>query len=302
MHLALYWLKNIKITSIWHTNAHRHSLIHFPYFPLLCWSSSGSCECGVNRLLPVCGTVRGCHSGWVSNSSVQRPLCRPHVGEGWVQPWGLAGVGIVCPRGLMVSVIELSPGGQRGECRTIVREAERGVGDVGAWGGRGRSLDIVAARHRLALDLSLGGVSGRGRDLRLLLLFGEPGRVATSCSQGICVRGGWGAGYRGHGCTLRVAIWRKVLVKLIYIEWLNVGHHFMADLTDVHGAKVNVGFSAWGWWPTGCPITCHPEGSPWTPCSSRCSCCPLPFGIRQFARLELCLWGGGWCRWAMTLT
>lgn len=79
----------------------------------------------------MCGAVRGGHAGGVSYGSVQRPLCRAHVGEGRVEPRGLAGVGIVCPGGLVVSILKLSPGGQRGESGAIVREAERGVGDMG---------------------------------------------------------------------------------------------------------------------------------------------------------------------------
>ena len=150
-------------------------------------------------------------------------------------------MGIVCSRGLMVSIIKLSPGGQRGESRAVMGEAERGVGDVGARGGRGRGLGIVAARRRLALDLCFGGVGGRRRGLRLLL-FGEPRRVTAGGSQSIGVRRGGRARRRGHGGALRVAIGRKVLVELIHVERFDVGHHLVADLADIHGAKVDMGF------------------------------------------------------------
>ena len=286
------------------TYLYRHTdpLTHFPYFPLLSWSPSGSCECGVNRLLPVCGAVRGGHAGGVSYGSVQRPLCRAHVGEGWVQPRGLAGVGIVRPWGLVLSVLELSPGGQRGESRAIMREAQRGVGDVGAWGGRGRGLSVVAPRRRLALDLGLGGVGGRRGGLRLLLLFGEPGGVATSSSQGVGVGWGRGSSRRSPGHALRVAVRGEVLVELVHVKRLDVGHHLVAYLADVHGAKVDVGLGAGWWWTTGCPFGSHPKGSPGPSWSSGRSCSPLPLGIWQLPRLELCLWGGGGCGWAVTLT
>lgn len=283
-----------------HTHTQTDPLTRFPYFPLLSCSPSRSCECGVNRLLPVCGAVRGGHAGGVSYGSVQRPLCRAHVGEGWVQPWGLAGVGVVRPGGLVLSVLKLCPGSQWGESGAIVREAERGVGDMSAGGGRGRGLGVVAPSRWLALDLSLGGVGGRRRGLGLLLLFGEPGGVPTSGGQGVGIRWGRGASRRDPGRTLRVAVWREVLVKLVHIKWLDVGHHLVADLADVHGAKVDVGFSSWWWWTTRCSFSSYPEGSPGPPWSSRRSCCPIPLCIWQFTRLELCFWGGGGRGWAVT--
>lgn len=292
-----------------HARAHTHifcthtdPLTHFPYFLLLSWSPSRSCECGVNRLLPVSGAVRGRHAGGVSYGSVQRPLCRAHVGEGWVQPRGLAGVGIVCPGGLVVSVLKLSSGGQRWKCGAIVRQAEWGVGDMGAWGGRGWGFGVVGTRDRFTFDLSLGWVRGRWGGLRLLLLFGQPGGVPACSSQGVGVRRGRGSSCRSPSRALRVTIWREVLVKLVHVKWLDVGHHLMADLADVHGAKIDVGFSTWRWGTTGWPFSSNPKGSPGPPWSSRRSCSPLPLGIWQFPRLEFCLWGGRWSWRAVTLT
>lgn len=61
-------------TLTYFAHSHTNPLTHFPYFPLISWSPSRSCECGVNRLLPVRWAVRGGHAGGVSYGSVQRPL------------------------------------------------------------------------------------------------------------------------------------------------------------------------------------------------------------------------------------
>lgn len=290
-----------------HTRSHAqifaHTQIHSQASNIsLCSAPSRSCECGVNRLLPVCGAVRGGHTRGVSYGSVQRPLCRAHVGEGWVQPRGLAGMGIVRPGGLVLSILKLCPGGQRGESGAIVREAKRGVSDMGAWGRRRGGLNVVTTSSRFALDLSLGGIGGRWRGLRLLLLLGEPGWVPTSSGQGVSIRRGRWSCCRGPTAALRVAVWREVLVKLVHVKRLDVRHHIMADLTDVHGAKVDVGLSTWGWGATRCSFSPHTEGSSGCTWSSSRPCSPFSLGIWQFPRLELCLWGGGGRGWAVTLT
>lgn len=78
------------------------------------------------------------------------------------------------------------------------------------------------------------------------MLLGDPGRVSAGCSQGApkavassrccCVA-------PDMAWVARVSIGRQVLVEFIDIKGLHVGHHFMADLPDVHVAKVNVWLS-----------------------------------------------------------
>ncbi|KAG7281625.1 hypothetical protein CRUP_019137 [Coryphaenoides rupestris] len=52
------------------------------------------------------------------------PLCWAHVGEGRVQPRGLAGVGVVGPGTLVLPVLKLSTGGQRREGGAVGSEEE----------------------------------------------------------------------------------------------------------------------------------------------------------------------------------
>ena len=181
----------------------------------LSWPRQG----GVDGLLPVGGAVRLGHAPRVGDGGEQGPLGGPHVGEGRVQPRGLAGVGVVgARRGLVVRVLgELRPRRQRREGGAVVRQAERGVGHVGA--RRRRHLGEVAPADGgpLALDLGLGGVGGqRGgvvrRGLLLLLLLGQPaGRVAARRRQrrGDAVGVGGGPGPRGASGPARTAAQRR---------------------------------------------------------------------------------------------
>lgn len=102
----------------------------------------------------------------------------------------------------------------------------------------------MAAGCGLAFDRSFGGVGGRRGGLGLLLLLGEPGRVPAGGGQGVSIRGGRGAGRGGPSSALGVPVRREVLIELVDVKRLNVGHHLVADLADVHGAEVDVGFSA----------------------------------------------------------
>lgn len=110
------------------------------------------------------------------------------------------------------------------------------------------------------------------------MLLGDPGRVSTGCSQGApqaVASGGrvapdvaWVAG---------VSVGWQVLVEFVDIKGLHVGHHLVADLPNVHIAKVNVWLSPF------------PQGTPFS------------FGI-GFACLQLGLRGGGRCGGPMALT
>lgn len=68
----------------------------------------------------------------------------------------------------MVGVIKLGPGGQSREGRTIVGEAEGGVGDMRATGG---GLREVGSGAGFALDGCLGGVRAQRALVMLLLLL-----------------------------------------------------------------------------------------------------------------------------------
>lgn len=112
------------------------------------------------------------------------------------------------------------------------------------------------------------------------MLLGDPGRVSAGCSQGApeaiassgrcCIAPdvAWVAG---------VSVGRQVLVEFVDIKGLHVGHHLMADLPNVHIAKVNVWLSPF------------PQGTPFS------------FGI-SFACLQLGLGGGRRCGGPMALT
>lgn len=112
------------------------------------------------------------------------------------------------------------------------------------------------------------------------MLLGDPGRVSAGCSQGapeaiassgrccIAPNVAWVAG---------VSVGRQVLVEFVDIKGLHVGHHLMADLPNVHIAKVNVWLSPF------------PQGTPFS------------FGI-SFACLQLGLGGGRRCGRPMALT
>lgn len=261
-------------------------------------------QCCVDGLFPVRGAVWLRYVGWVSDGGVQGPLGGPHVREGRVQPRGLAGVGVVWPWGLVVSVFsKLSPGGQWGEGRTVVRKAEGSVGDMGT--GWGCLYEVTTSTSGLALDLGLGGIwaqRGAMMLLRLLLLLGEPGCwVSTgrcqSWGDAISVRRGWSSCWSRYSrCALpnpRVPIGGKVLVKLIHIKRFHVDHHLMAHLTNVHVTKVNVRFPR--------------SRSTWASLCSHCATgAPipntLPFSIPCLTRLRLSLGSGGRCGRTVTLT
>lgn len=112
------------------------------------------------------------------------------------------------------------------------------------------------------------------------MLFGDPGRVSAGCSQGApeaiasscrcCIA-------PNMAWVASVSVGWQVLVKFIDIKGLHVGHHFMADLPDVHIAKVNVWLSPF------------PQGAPFS------------FGV-SFTCLQLSLGGGRRCGWPMALT
>lgn len=112
------------------------------------------------------------------------------------------------------------------------------------------------------------------------MLLGDPGRVSAGCSQGApeaiassgrcCIAPdvAWVAG---------VSVGRQVLVEFVDIKGLHVGHHLMADLPNVHIAKVNVWLSPF------------PQGT--------------PFSFRiSFACLQLGLGSGRRCGGPMALT
>jgi len=112
------------------------------------------------------------------------------------------------------------------------------------------------------------------------VLLGDPGRVSAGCSQGAPE-----AVASGRRCRVApdmawvagVSVGRQVLVELIDIKGLHVGHYFMADLPDVHIAKIDV------WLPP------FPQGTPFS------------FGV-GFACLQLSLRGGRRCGGPMALT
>lgn len=110
------------------------------------------------------------------------------------------------------------------------------------------------------------------------MLLGDPGSVSTGCSQGtpkaIPSSGRIAPNMAWVGS---MSIGWQVLVKLVDVEGLHVGHHFMADLPDVHVAKVDVGFSSF------------PQGT------------PLPLGV-SLTRLQFCLWSGWRGGGSMALT
>lgn len=112
------------------------------------------------------------------------------------------------------------------------------------------------------------------------MLLGDPGRVsagrsqgapeavASSCRRRIAPNMAWVAG---------VSVGRQVLVEFIDVKGFHVGHHFVADLPDVHVAKVNVWLSPF------------PQGT------------PVSLGV-GFACLQLGLRGGRRCGGPVALT
>lgn len=112
------------------------------------------------------------------------------------------------------------------------------------------------------------------------MLLGDPGRVSAGCSQGAPEAIASSRRCRvapNMAWVASMSVGRKVLVKFIDIKGLHVGHHFMADLPDVHIAKVNVWLSPF------------PQGTPFS------------FGV-GFACLQLSLRGGRRCGGPMALT
>lgn len=95
---------------------------------------------------------------------------------------------------------------------------------------------------------------------------GAPKAIASG--RGVAPNMAWVAG---------VSVGWQVLVKFVDIKGLHVGHHFMADLPDVHIAKVNVWLSPF------------PKGTPFS------------LGV-SFACLQLGLRGGGRSGRAVALT
>lgn len=110
------------------------------------------------------------------------------------------------------------------------------------------------------------------------MLFGDPGRVSTGSSQGTpkAITGSCGIA-SDMAWVGSVSIRWQVLVKLIDIKGLHVGHHFMADLPDIHIAEVDVRLSSF------------PQRTPFS------------LGV-SFTRLQFCLWSGWWGGGAMALT
>lgn len=110
------------------------------------------------------------------------------------------------------------------------------------------------------------------------MLLGDPGRVSTGCSQGTPKAITSSCSIAPDVAWVRsVSIRGQVLVKLSDVKGLHVGHHFMADLANVHIAKVDVRLSSF------------PQGT------------PLPLGI-SLTRLQLGLRSGWWCGRSVALT
>lgn len=259
----------------------------------------------VDRLFPVCGAVRLRYAGWVSDGSVQRPLGRPHVRKGGVQPRSLARMGVVWPRALVVGVFcKLSSWGQRGEGRAVVRKAEGGVSDVGTcWSCFHK---VTRSTSGLTLNLGFGGIwAQRGAMVllwRLLLLLGEPG---CWVSTGRCQSWGDPIGVRRGrssccgSCSPRtrpnpwVPIRGKVLIKLIDIKRLHISHYLMTHLTNVHVTKVDMRFprprSTWASFRSHCTTRSPVPGS-------------LPLTISCLCRLRLGLGSSGRCWRTVALT
>lgn len=254
------------------------------------WCLSWPRQSGVNGLLPVCGAVRLWHTGWVSDGSVEGPLGWPRVGEGWIQSWGLAGVAVVRAGGVVLGIFcKLSSWGQWGEGRAVVRQAERGIGDVStSWGC---FCKVTPSTRSLALDLCLGRVRAqRGAVVLLRLLLGEPGCwVSAGRSQSWRDAVGVGGGCRSTSCASNlpnawVPIRGKVLVKLVDVKRLHVGHHLMAHLTNVHITKVDVRFSrSRGTWTSFCSQSSTERPLPST----------LPLTFPWLPRLRLGFRSGG---------
>lgn len=110
------------------------------------------------------------------------------------------------------------------------------------------------------------------------MLLGDPGRVSTGCSQGTPKAITSSCGIASDMTWVSsMSIRRQVLVKLVDVEGLHVGHHFVADLPNIHIAKVDVWLSSF------------PKGT------------PLPLGV-SLTGLQFCLWSGRWCGRSMALT
>lgn len=109
------------------------------------------------------------------------------------------------------------------------------------------------------------------------MLLGDPGRVSAGCSQGAPEAIASGRVAPNMARVASVSVGWQVLVEFIDIKGLHVGHHFVADLPDVHIAEVNVWLSPF------------PQGTPFS------------FGV-SFACLQLSLRGGGRCGGTMALT
>lgn len=127
----------------------------------------------------------------------------------------------------------------------------------------------------LCLRIYHRGCGSRQRDSMLL---GDPGRVSTGCSQGTTKAITSSCGITPHMAWVSsMSIWWKILIKLVDIKGLHVGHHFVADLPDIHIAKVDVRLSSF------------PKGT------------PIPFGV-SLTRLELRLRCSWWSGRSMALT
>lgn len=101
---------------------------------------------------------------------------------------------------------------------------------------------------------------------------------------------------RGARRPARVPVRWQVLVELVDVEGLHVGHHLVADLADVHVAKVDVGLppSRSG---ARSPLPTYPQVSAGP--SSTAATLPLP--LSRLPGLKLCLRRGGGCGWAVAL-
>lgn len=187
------------------------------------FSPSGPGQLGVDGLLlPVLRTVRLRQR--VSDRGVHGPL----VAEGGV----LAVVGASGALVLGVVVVRTADSRVRAGAAAVVLQVEGTVGHV-----LRRALllllAVVTGAQLLRLDLrpllALALLAATGHRV----LFGHPGAPGLTAETEP-------SGVRLCAATdTRVSMRRQVLVELVDVKWLHVGDDVAAQLTDVHGTKVD---------------------------------------------------------------